>query len=114
MSRSRVPRHASANIWEIAGSYQTARCVKCLAGERFRWITGTDGKLSLQKPVSQVRILPGASLPGAHSNQRKRWFTHRPTYPLRIRLAHLRTAADSLAENRTQIVGLSVDLAANT
>ena len=29
-------------------------------------------------------------------------------------LAHLRTGADSLAENRTQIVGLSVDLAANT
>jgi hypothetical protein len=59
------------------------------------------------KPPSQVRILPGH-----HSDQRKRWLTHRPTYPLP--LAHLRTAADSLAENRTQIVGLSVDLAANT
>ena len=41
-----------------------ARCVKRLAGGRFRWVTGTDGKLPLQKPVSQVRILPGA-LPGA-------------------------------------------------
>src|SRR5262245_17207046 len=37
-----------------------ARCVKRLAGGRFRWGTGTDGKLPLQKPVSQVRILPGA------------------------------------------------------
>jgi len=48
------------NRWEIAGSYQMARCVKRLAGGRFRRVTGTDGKLPLQKPVSQVRILPGA------------------------------------------------------
>ena len=34
--------------------------------------------------------------------------------PIPYPFAHLRTAADSLAENRTQIVGLSVDLAANT
>jgi len=34
--------------------------------------------------------------------------------PIPYPLAHLRTGADSLAENRTQIVGLSVDLAANT
>src|SRR6478672_5788817 len=48
------------NRWEIAGSYQMARRLKRLAGGRFRWGTGTDGKLPLQKPVSQVRILPGA------------------------------------------------------
>jgi hypothetical protein len=34
--------------------------------------------------------------------------------PIPYSLAHLRTGADSLAENRTQIVGLSVGLAANT
>ncbi len=34
--------------------------MKCLAGGRFRYVTGTDETLLLQKPVSQVRILPGA------------------------------------------------------
>ena len=62
---------------------------------------------ALLKPDAGSNPAGGTTLTSANAGLRT-------GLPIPYPLAHLRTGADSLAENRTQIVGLSVDLAANT